>query len=558
MPTLFACLIIAAASAAEPDLILAHGKVFLGPGRYAQALAVTGNRISAVGRDAEVLSAKGEKTRVVDLQGRAVTPGFHDAHARLLRGALLLLGVDLSGSATTAEVQKKLADFAAAHPKSEWIVGRGWDHEAFLDGSAPTKLDLDAVVSTRPVALTDSDGDTLWMNSEGLRRARLTPTSPGLHAGDYLKDEKGELAGVFMGEGIAAAMRPIPKPTRAERLEALRRALALARREGVTSIDAMPGPDDPSPAEQIEFWRELNKTGEFTARFFLYGRLNDPQGLAKLKRGAVDIPRDRLDFIGVAGPLDGQIADRTAALLAPYFDEKTGGGLRHQQFALNALVREAHELGFQAALRAAGDKAVRSGLDACQRSEEAAKKEERILPLYPCRIESAELVDPADLPRFAALRAAASVSPARLAFADITRNYYPNRLGARVRQSFPWKSLEDGGALLLFGSDWPSNPFSPRLALFAAATRESLDGAPAGGWMPKEKLSLENAVQHSTADPAKAIGKADILGRIAPGQLADLAVFDRDLFAASGVDLLKAQIDLTVYNGRVVFEREKP
>jgi len=312
---------------------------------------------------------------------------------------------------------------------------------------------------------------------------------------------------------------------------------------------------DASPAEQLDLWRELNKSGEFTVRYFLYGKLEDPAGFLKLKKSAIDIPRDRLAFIGLEGFVDGRIEDRTAALLEPYFDEKTSGALKHQTFALNAMVRRAHEAGFQVALHSAGDRAVRSALDACQKSEEEAKGLELVLPSYPCRIEHLALISPQDLARFAALRAVVSMQPSHLTFQREEQNFYPNRLGARARRTFAWKDVEGARALLAFGSDWPAMPFRPRVGLYAATTRRHFDGKPDGGWFPGEAISLEYAVAHYTIDPARAIGLGEILGTIAPGKLADLAVFDRDLFSVDGPDLLKVQVDMTIFDGKTVFER---
>ncbi len=556
MLALLASLLTAVALAAEPDLILAHGKVFLGPGRYAQAVAVEGGRIKAVGADSVVLALKGAKTRVVDLKGRTVTPGFHDAHTHFVKGALLMTQVDLNGTSSLAEVQAKVARYAAENSTAAWILGRGWDQTSWPGGAYPTAADLDVAVTTRPAALTDADGHKLWLNTEAMRRITLHAHNPNLVEGQYLKGADGEPSGVFMDETMAYVFKYVPAPSREQKLTGLRKALALARENGVTAIDSMQGPVDYSPEEQVSLWRELSKNGEMTLRYFLYGRIDDPAGFAKLKKSAADVPRDHLDFIGLKAFVDGTIGDRTAALLAPYFDDaKTSGSLKHSDSSLAAMVERAHRDGFQVAFHAVGDRAVRQALDACEKSEKKAKEEERVLPSYPCRVEHIELVSPEDLPRFAALRAAASMQPSHMTYDREDENYNPNRLGARVKWAFAWKSLEDAGALLIFGTDWPVMPLPPRIALFAATTRRHFDGKPEGGWIPEQKIALDSAIEHYTADAARALGKEDQLGSIASGRLADLVVFDRDLFAASGLDLLKVEVDMTVLEGKVVYER---
>jgi predicted amidohydrolase YtcJ len=555
IPLLFS-LLAAAAWAAPPELILVHGKVFLGPRRYAQAVAISGNRIAAVGGDDEILALKDAKTRVVDLAGRAITPGFHDAHAHFFKGAMTLTEADLSGASSLQEVRKRVSDYAAKNPGDGWLFGRNWDETALLESGYPTRLDLDTAVSTRPVALTDVTGRKLWLNTEGLKRAGITPYTPKLVTGKILKDDKGQPTGILIDDATGLASRAFPSISHARKLEALRRALTLARESGVTSIDSLAGASEGSLDEEVDLWRELYKNGEITVRHFIYGKLEDVSGLERLRKKAKDIPRDRLDFPGVSGFVDGTLADRTAALLEPYLDdEKNRGELKHEGFVLNSMVRKAHQLGYQVALSAVGDRAVRAALDACQKSQDKAKEDELILPAYPCRIEHVELIDRADLPRFKELGAAASMQPAEMTFDNALQNYNPNRLGPRVRYSFAWKTLENAAALLCFGSDWPRTTLAPSLALYAATTRKMLDGQPDGGWVPQERISLESAVQHFTADPARVLGRDDLLGTIAPGKLADLVVFDRDLFSTVGLELLQIEADITIFDGKIVFER---
>lgn len=554
-----ALLLLPFGAAAEPSLILHGGRVFLGPGQYAQALAVTGDRISDVGSDADILALKGPRTRVIDLRGRAVTPGFHDADVRLLNGALSLDRVDLSGAGGLAEIQSRVAAFSSLHPDADWILGAGWDEADLPDGQKPARQDLDAAVSTRPVALTSADGTSMWLNSEALRRAGITSNTPIFAKGTIVLDGKHQPTGLLEGDATALANRKIPQPTREQKLAELRKTLALARALGVTSIDAMAGGPGESAQETLDLWGELYKAGEATLRLFVYGGLEDASAAAKLRDQVVPrFPRTRVAVVGVEGIVDGGLRPRLAALLAPYFDEPgRKGEPAYLQWRLAELVGHAHALGLQAALRASGDRAVRMALDACEKSQAKAQEDGDVLPQYPCRVDGADVVAGSDLPRFAALSAAAVLQPGRMLFADQESNFLPNRLGDRAREAFAARSLEKAGAVVAFGSGWPAQPLDPRRALYAAVTRRMMDGRPAKGWMPQERTSLESAIEHATLDAARLDGRDEELGSIKPGKLADLVVFDRDVFSGPPEAILDAAVDATIYDGRLVYQRSE-
>lgn len=543
-----------AASARSPALVLRGGRVFLEPGIYAQALAVSGDRITDVGSDAGISKLVGPRTRVVELKGRAVVPGFHDAGVRLLRGALLSEEVDVSKAETLDDIRAQVQRYAAAHPDGDWILGRGWN-QARLSGP-PTRQELDAAISTRPVALADDEGEALWLNTTALRRCRITRATPKLNLGRIVLDASGEPAGLLEGRATGLAKRWFPKPTQESELAALRNALALARSRGVTAVDAVPDPDDPPLADELALWTQLYRSGQTTLRLFVYGSLDDASEALKLRRLEAEIPRTRFGVVGAAGSLDGTVASRSAALLAPYFDApKQRGEPLYLQWRLNELVRSANERGLQAALGATGDRAVRMALDACAKSVKRAQDKGYVLPRYPCRLEPVELVSPADLPRFGALSAAAVVEPERLLFDSQVANDYPNRLGDRARAALPWRSLERAGATVAFASGWPAHALSPLDELWAAVERRFRDGSPPQGWQPQERVALESALVHATLDPARVVGRDEELGSIKPGKIADVVVLDRDIFAAPPSELPETRVDLTVYNGRVVYDR---
>lgn len=551
MHGLFAALLFSAAAAA-PDLILHHGGVFLSPSRRAEAVAISGERITAVGTDKEILPLKGPKTKVIDLAGRAVTPGFHDAHVHFIKGALSLVRADLFGTTSVAQIQQRLRKFVDSGPAEDWIQGRGWDHTAFADPAYPTRQDIDAIVSTRPVVLTHADGnEILWANTLALKMAGITAQVQDPPNGQIIRDSKGEPTGVLTGAAAAMLEAAVPAPGRAIKKAALKKALALARRAGVTSIQ---GQLDVAPQEQLGLWRELDREGDVNLRYFIWGMLDEQELAAKLRKEFADLPAEKFQIGGLKAILDGVISARTAALLKPYSDApQLNAEPRYTADELAGLMKKGHELGFQIVMHAIGDRSVRLALDSCQALAPWPKA--RLLP--PCKIEHIELIDPSDLPRFKALGVVASMQPSHMTYDLEAQNYNPQRLGDRIGYSFAWRSFLDNGAILAFGTDWPVMPLEPRVGLFAATTRQHFDGKPAGGWVPKQKLSLGEAIRQYTLAPAQAIGRDKELGSLAVGQLADLVVFDKNIFSVEGLALLKIEVDMTIFNGKIVYDKEK-
>ena len=538
-------LIIASAARAQTaDLILTGGKIWIAPGKTVSALAVHGNRVLAAGSEAEISRFQDKKTKVVNLAGRSAVPGFHDAHVHLLKGAFSLVQADLNGTTSLAQVRERLAAYAKTHPQEEWIIGRGWDHMLFEKKALPSSADLDAETSTAPVVLTHVDGHMMWVNAEALRRAHIDRQTVDPAGGKIERDLTGAPTGILDEAAMEVMKTAMPQPSRAQKLDALREALKSAREGGVTTVESLQGPIDYAPDDQLELLRELERRGELTLRALVWGRLEKPEALGAPQ--AHDLSTEKVSYGGLKGFVDGVIGSRTAALLAPYSDSPVSGEPKYTQEELSRLVARAHRLGFPVALHAVGDRAVRMALNACA----AAKT----FPGYPCRIEHIEAIDAADIPRFKALHVAASMQPSHMTYDDETQNYNPDRLGPRVARAFAWKSLQKAGATLIFGTDFPVMPLDPRIELFAATTREHFNGKPEGGWIAEQKISLEDALAHYTRDPAKVAALVD-QGTLLPGKLADIAVFHEDLFKTEGLALLKIPLDMTIFDGKIVYER---
>ncbi|MBI3299695.1 MAG: amidohydrolase [Elusimicrobia bacterium] len=552
-----AALVLALASAAQaaetrPEMILRGGKVFLGPGRYAEAVSVGGGRILKVGSLKDAAGWDASAARVVELAGRAVVPGFHDSHVHFMKGALSMGQANLDGVRSVEDVQERLRAYLKEHPGKDWVMGRGWDHTAFPGRRYPTNKDLDAVFPDRPVILMHVDEHLFWVNSKALALAGIGGGTPDPAHGQIHRDAAGEADGIIeLHDSSMEAQRkvvPFPEPAKDELKAALRRALALAREHGVTSFQGLL---DVQPEAQLEAWRELAKAGEMTARYAVWGPLEEPEPFAALKAKFADLPADRFQFLALKGFLDGVISARTAALFAPYTDDpKTKGDLLYTDAKLKALVERGRAMGFQLVLHAIGDRAVRQALDVC-----AGPKAGYPDGAAACRVDHIEVTREADIPAFAAGGVVASLQPSHITYDLESQNYNFDRVGTRIRWGFPWRSLGASGALVVFGTDWPVMPLDPRWGLFAATTRLHLDGKPAGGWVPEERLGLEETIVNYTLSPARAAGWAKDLGSIEPGKRADLVVFEKDLFAVSGKDLMSVKVDMTVFDGKAVYER---
>ena len=530
------------------DYELINARIFQGrPDASTGTVAIAAGRILAVGNSSETALFVGTGTKIVDLGGRWLLPGFNDAHLHFLDGALSAYGIDVTTPSSSADVPRMVGAFAKTHPDEPWILGAGWSHTNYPGRAYPARQDIDAAVSDRPVLLEHVDGHLIWANSLALQRAGVTKKTKDPPNGEILRDPKtGEPTGILLESAMSLVWKAVPQPSAARRREALLNALARARSLGVTSIQGMLDKDG---AADLSAWRAVPSTG-VTVRYFIWGTLEHPEDFLKLKKEFSDLPADRFVFGGAKGFVDGVISARTAALLEPYSDAPSVKGTpNYTQKQLNALVLRAKRLGLKVELHAIGDRAVRMALDSFENAR-------NVLGPQPFRdkVEHIELVDPADIPRFKALDVVASMQPSHCTYENQSQNYNDERLGPqRARFAFAWRSLQEAGAPLAFGTDWPVMPLDPRVGLFAAATRENFDGKPPDGWVPEQKISLEDAISHYTRGSAYAESMEKELGSILPGMRADLVVMGAGLFEAKGTQILRVPVDAVFFDGRPVF-----
>jgi hypothetical protein len=537
-----------ALAAEKADRVFLNGRVWTGdPAKpWAEALAVRGTTILAVGTTASVRRLAEKGTDVVDLKGRFVCPGFGDAHVGLLSGSLGLEALDLAGASTLEEVQRRIAAHARARPEAPWVVGRGWSYAAF-PGGLPDKATLDALVSDRPAFMLSYDGHTGWANSPALLAAGITRTSPDPAGGVVVRDAQGEPTGALKEPpAMAPVRRLIPPPTLEEKVRALKKGLELAASHGLTSLH-----DLALAADDVDAYARVSVEGGFKVRVVSALPLpkeGTAEALAAL--GALRArgrgPRWRIG--AVRATLDGVVEARTAALFEPY----PGGGaglLDWTEAALDGAVAAADKAGLQVALAAVGDRAVHAALNAIERAARANRTSGRRH-----RVEHLEVARPADLARLAPLGVVASTQPP---FAVPDRNHLESYLPAlgpeRGARALAFKAIDDAGATQAFGSNWPVGPLSVLRGLHAAVTRTTAEGTPAGGWLPEQRLTVEAALRHYTRDVAIAALEEGSRGMLAPGRLADFVVLSEDITAGPPERLLRARVVQTVLGGQDTF-----
>lgn len=555
------------------SLVLTNGKIFTADARgaWAEAIAIENDRIVAVGTNAEVARAYAG-ARTIDLRGRLVTPGFNDAHIHFIGGGLSLLRVELVGARTLEEAKSRIAAKARELPPGAWILGRGWDHTLW-GGRWPTKADLDAVAPNNPVFVQRVDGHVSWANTPALRAAGVTRETRAPEGGEILHDAEGQPTGILKETAAGLVARVVPQPSRAERMQAAERALAEARRYGITSIQ------DNSGYEAIELYRELLQAGRLTVRVAEWLNFEDP--VERLRQQRAEFASFKIDpllirLTALKGYVDGTLGSRTAAMLAPFSDDPHNSGIpRRPPEELTRMIVERDAAGFQIALHAIGDRANRMALDGFKAAKsnphdigvalvtdasvsrkEIAEMKREIEQEHAARrhrIEHSQVVAPTDFARFHALGVIASMQPSH-AISD--KRWAQDRLGEyRVQGAYAWHMMRSHNVRVAFGTDWPVEPINPYLGLYAAVTRRSTEGDPPGGWWPQERLSIADAIRCYTAESAYASIEETQKGQLAPGMLADLVVHTRDLLTIKPEEILQTEAAITILGGRVVYEQ---
>ena len=539
------------------SLVLVHGHVWTeNPAQpETEAVAIAGDRIVLAGTSAEVLRLAGPSTRVIDLQGRRVVPGFNDAHVHFVPGGQGLAGVQLRDAASQAEFRDRMATFAKSQPDGAWIVMGEWDHERWTPAVLPTHQLIDDVTARNPVFVERLDGHMGLANALAMKLAGVDRTTPDIPGGVIVRDASGSPTGIFKDAAMTLINRVIPPLSLQETETAILAAEREAARNGVTSVQEMADDThDTGGPDRLRAMQALEREGRLTIRISENLRLRDWKYLvgSGVQAGFND---GLIQIGGLKSFADGGLGASTAWLFAPYDDAPSTSGLASDELQnpdqMYAEIKGADQAGLQIAIHAIGDRANRAILDFYQRVEKEDGPRDRRL-----RIEHAQHLTAADIPRFAQLHVIASMQPYH---AIDDGRWAQKRLGAeRIHFAYDFRSLLDSGAILAFGSDWPVAPMEPLMGIYAAVTRRTLDNRNPDGWIPEQKITVAQAVHAYTVASAYAQFDEKIKGSLEPGKLADLVVLSRDIFHIDPVQIEDTHVDLTIFDGRIIYDASAP
>jgi predicted amidohydrolase YtcJ len=530
-----------------PDTIIVNATVHTMDQRQptAQAIAILGNRIVAVGTDNEIKKLAGSKTRKIDARNQLVLPGFNDAHVHFMDGGYQLSSVDLRDANTPQEFADRIKAFADRLPSGRWIKGGYWDHERWPDANLPTKDLIDRATPNTPVFVSRLDGHMALANSFVLRLAGVSSQTPDPPGGLIVRDPKtGEPTGILKDSAMNFVYKVMPESTLEEKVAAAKAATAHAAKLGVTSVQDM------SAGADVGIYQTLLDRGELKTRIYAVTSLTNWERLAGAGVRA-HFGSDLLRIGGLKGFADGSLGSTTAFFYEPYLDAPNTSGLAGDEMfpegAMLERVRNADRAGLQVMIHAIGDRANDTILSIFEQVEKENGDRDRRF-----RIEHAQHLRPQDIPRFAREKVIASMQPYH---AIDDGRWAEKRIGKeRSKTTYAFRSLLDAGATLAFGTDWFVAPLDPMLTVYAAVTRRTFDGKNPNGWIPEQKISVEEAVRAYTVGSAKAEFMDDRKGTITVGKLADLVLLTRDIFSIDPIEIEKVKVALTIVDGRVVYE----
>jgi len=510
--------------------LFTNAHIYQHPG--VDAILCAEGKIISVGKAADFTADE-----VIDLQGGYVYPGFTDSHMHLLGLGQALETLDLVGTNSAQEVVKKVQDKLPETQPGEWITGRGWDQNDWLDTHFSTKELLDGVAPQNPVYLRRIDGHAAWVNSRLLELAGIDSHTPDPPGGKIVRNEQGEPTGILIDNAVDLIEKKLPPPKAKERKRQILKAIHLLNSLGLTTIH-----DAGMALETIKTLKDLLAEGQLTVR--IYAMLSDtPQNTDPYLVSGPDTTNPYLIIRAVKLYLDGALGSRGASLFQPYSDDPGNRGLILTDSAVVAQkVKNYNQAGFQVAIHCIGDRANRMALDIYETNGLRSQRN---------RIEHAQIIHPTDIPRFAAL----NVIPAMQATHCTSDMYWVDeRLGPeRLIEAYPWQSLINSGAIIPNGSDAPVESPDPLAGLYAAITRQDQKGWPPGGWRPEERLTITTAIQSFTEWPAYTSFEEKHKGKIAPRYYADFTVTNKDLLTVTPEKILSTDVTFTIVNGVVVY-----
>ncbi len=539
------CLSLAACGG-KADLVVTGGVLWTGLSHGAPrpgAVAIARGKIVAVGDSAAVARYLGPRTTLVRARGGLVMPGFTDGHTHFIEGGFQLASVDLRDAATPAEFVRRIHVYAKTLKPGEWILGGDWDHTRWPGQRLPQHQWIDSVTPDNPVFVSRLDGHEALANAAAMRAAGVTKATPTPPGGEILHDARtGEPTGIFKDGALDVIGRAVPEPSPERRDSALARALAHAARLGVTATAHMS-----ASWADLASYRRLERAGRLTLRVALYLPLDAWRAVADTVRRAGSAADAWVKIGGVKGFMDGSAGSRTAYFFDPYSDSAGYNGLlQHPEADMRSWIGNADSAGLQVAVHAIGDRANAILLSIYDSVARAHGRRDRRF-----RVEHAQHLRPQDIPRFGNLGVIASMQPYH---AIDDGRWVEQRIGpVRVRTTYAFRTLLATGATLAFGSDWTVAPLDPVLGVYAAVSRRTLDGKNPNGWIPEQKIGVDEALRAYTWGNAFATFDERTRGVLAPGFDADVVVLDRNLFTLPADSLDQARVRCTIVGGKVVY-----
>jgi predicted amidohydrolase YtcJ len=529
------------------DLIIENAKIWTVDQSMptAQAVAVLGERIVAVGSTADVESWRGQHTRIIDAGGRLLLPGFNDAHVHFVSGGQQLTSVQLKDVTTPEEFARRIGERAKITPKGEWITGGTWDETKWNPPNIPTKALIDPLTPETPVFVERYDGHMGLANSLALRLAGITAKTPDPPGGTIVRDTRGNPTGALKDAATDYVYKVIPPLSHDQRVRVVKRALSYAASVGVTSVQHMV-----ADYEDIAVYAELLRAGELTARIYAAPLITQVDDQAKLGIGhAFGGPYLRIGAVKAFA--DGSLGSGTAYFYEPYLNQGNNRGLLSDEMHPISLMRDrymkADAAGLQICTHAIGDAGISAILDLYSDVVKAHGEADRRL-----RIEHAQHMAAKDFDRFRQLNVIASVQPYH---AIDDGRFAESKIGhERASRSYAFRTFLNHGVRLAFGTDWEVAPLDPLLTVYAAVTRATLDGKNPNGWFPEQKLTVAEAIEAYTMGSAYAEFQENEKGSITPGKLADMVIVSDDIFTIEPAKIRDAKILETIVGGRVVYD----
>jgi predicted amidohydrolase YtcJ len=533
------------------DLVIRNAKVWTVDENRptAQAIAVLGGRIVAVGSNADADAWRGPGTRVVDAAGKLLLPGFNDAHVHFVEGGLALDSVQLNDATSAEEFARRIAERAKKTSKSEWVTGGDWDETKWTPAKLPTRELIDPLTPDTPVFVSRYDGHMALANSVTLRLAGITAQTPDPPGGVIVRDSQGNPTGALKDAAMDYVSKVQPPLSHEERVRATRRALAHAASLGVTSVQNM----NPEYAD-VAVYSELLQRGELTARIYAAPLITGVDDQVKIGiRHAFGDPFLRIGALKAYA--DGSLGSATAYFFEPFLDQPDNHGILSDEMHPVSLMRDrmmqADAAGLQICTHAIGDQGISMILDLYDEIIKAHGERDRRF-----RIEHAQHMAAKDFDRFARLHVIASVQPYHAI--DDGRWAEPRIGHDRSSRTYAFRTLLNHGVRLALGTDWNVAPLNPMLTIYAAVTRATLDGKNPNGWFPEQKLTVPETVAAYTLGSAYAEFQENEKGSITPGKLGDMVLLSDDIFSIDAAKIRDVKVMTTFVNGKIVFDSRKP